>query len=91
MEHALQTIPGKTNIAHDILVFPVNTKQYSEILAQVLKWCESKDITPNLQKSVFCKNNLKCYDFMFSEGMKPGPEKKQEIRETPAAENEKAL
>ena len=48
MEHALQTIPGKANIAHDILVFPVNTKQYSEILAQVLKWCESKDITPNL-------------------------------------------
>ena len=91
MEHALQTIPEKTNIADDILIFPVNTKQHSEIFAQLLKWCESKDITPNLQKRVFCKNNLKCYDFMFSEGMKPGPEKKQEIQETPAAENKKAL
>ena len=48
MEHALQTIPEKTNIADDILIFPVNTKQHSEIFAQLLKWCESKDITPNL-------------------------------------------
>ena len=43
LEHALQTIPGKTNIADDILIFAENTKQHVEILTQVLKQCESKE------------------------------------------------
>ena len=46
----------------------------------------------NLEKSVFRKNNLKYYGFMFSEeGMKPEPGKIQKIQETPAPESKKAF
>ena len=71
LQHAFQTIlaniPGTTNIAEDMFIFSENTKQHEETLKRVLERCESKDTTLNLEKSVFCKNNVKCYDFMFSE------------------------
>ena len=96
LQHALQTIladtPEAINIANDILIFAEDVKQHDETLTQVLERCDSKGITPNLQKSVICKNNLKYYDFMFSEKvMKPDLEKIQEIREMPASENKKSL
>ena len=98
LQHALQTIfrladiPGTTNIANDILIFTENTKQDDEPLTRVSERCESKNVTLNLEKSSFYKNNLKCYGFMFSkEGIKTGPEKIQEIQEAPAPERKKGL
>ena len=53
----------------------------------MLEWCNSKGISLNLEESRFCKDNLKYYDFMFSEkGMKPDTQKIQEIQEIPAPE-----
>ena len=96
LQHPLQTIiadiPGKTNIVDDILIFTEDTKQYDETLTRVLERCDSKGITLNSEKSIFCKDNLKYYGFMLSKkGMKPDPQKIQEIRELPALENRKAL
>ena len=96
LQHALQTIladiAGATNIADDIFIFAEDTKQYDETLTRVLERCDSKSITLNLQKSIFCKNNLKYYGFMFSEkGMKPDPQKSQEMREMPAPEIKKVV
>ena len=84
LQHALQTIladiPGTTNIADNIFIFAEDTKQHNETLTQVLEWCDSKGISLNLEKSRFCKDNLKYYGFMFSvKGMKPDPQKIQEI------------
>ena len=77
LQHALQTILADnraTNIADDILIFAEDTKQHDETLTRALERCDSKGITLNMQKRVFCKNNLKYYGFMFSEkGMKPDP------------------
>ena len=85
-------MPGMTNIADDILTFAENTKQQEENLTRVLERYESKDITLNLEKSVFCKNNLKYYGFMFSKkGMKPDPEKIQEIQKNTSARKQKSL
>ena len=94
--HVLQTIladiPVTTNIADDILIFAENTKQHGETLTRVLERYKSKGTTLNLEKSVFFKNNLKYYSFMFSKkGMKPDPGKVKEIQETPTPENKKAL
>ena len=96
LQLALQTIvadiPGTTNIADDILIFAENTKQHDENLTRALERCDSKSITLNLEKNVFCKSNLKYYGFMFiDKGTKTEPEKIQEIRETSIAENKKAL
>ena len=95
LQHALQTILADnkaTNIADDILIFAEDTKQHDETLTRALERCVSKGITLNLQKRVFCKNNLKYYGFMFSEkGMNPDPQKIQEIREMSTPENKKAL
>ena len=95
-QHALQTlladIPVTTNIADDILIFAENTKQHGETLTRVLERYKSKGTTLNLEKSVFFKNNLKYYSFMFSKkGMKPDTGKVKEIQETPTPENKKAL
>ena len=47
---------------------------------------------PQLQKSVFCKNNLKYYGVIHSEkSIKPENEKIQQTRDTAAPENKKAL
>ena len=96
LQHALQSkladMPGMTNIADDILTFAEKTKQHDENLTRVLERYESKDITLNLEKSVFCKNNLKYYGFMFSKkGMKPDPEKIQEIQKNTSARKQKSL
>ena len=57
-------------------MFSENTKQYDETLKRVLERRDSKNTTLNLEKSVFCKNNLKYYGFKFSEkDMVPDPEK----------------
>ena len=84
LQHALQTIladiPGATNIADDILIFAEDAKQRDETLTRVLERCDSKGITLNLQKSMFSKK-----------GMKPDPQKIQEIWEMPAPENKKSL
>ena len=67
LQHALQTIladiPEATNIAANILIFAEDAKQHDETQTRVLERCDSKGIILNLQKSVFCKNNLK-YDFL---------------------------
>lgn len=63
------------------------SKQHNEILTRVLESCKSRGITLNLEKSVFFKNNLKYYGFMFRKnGIKSKPEKVKEIQETPAPE-----
>ena len=68
------------------------SKQHNEILTRVLESCKSRGITLNLEKSVFFKNNLKYYGFMFSKkGVTADPQKIQEIRVTPASENKKSL
>ena len=68
------------------------SKQHNEILTRVLESCKSRGITLNLEKSVFFKNNLKYYGFMFSKkGVTADPQKIQEIRVTPSPENKKSL
>ena len=94
LQHYLQAlladIPEKLILQK--LIFAENIKQHDEALTQVLERFDYKGITLNLEKSVFCKNILKYYGFMFSEkGMKPDPEKIEEIRETPVPGNKKAL
>ena len=94
LQHALQAIladiPGATNIAYDILIFAEDKKQRDKTLTRVLERCDSKGMTLNLQKSVFCENNLKYYGFMFSEkGMKPDPQKIQDIQEMLAPEKKR--
>ena len=68
------------------------SKQHNEILTRVLESCKSRGITLNLEKSVFFKNNLKYYGFMFSKkGVTADPQEIQEIRVTPAPVNKKSL
>ena len=76
------------NIADDILIFAKNQNEHDEIFKTVLLKCEDQVITLNLEKSVFCKSNLRYYGFNFSEnGMQPDPKKVEEIKNTPQPES----
>ena len=54
------------NIDDDILVFAKNQNEHDQIFKTVLLKCEDQGITLNLEKSVFCKSNVRYYCFKFT-------------------------
>ena len=69
-----------------------NDSMHDEILAKVLQKCKEKGITLHLAKCLFCKTSLEFYVFIFSkEGIRPNPEKVEEIKNAKATEDAKSL
>ena len=92
LRNILVDILGAMNIADDIIIYTPNDSMHDEILAKVLQKCEEKGITLNLAKCLFCKRSSEFYGFIFSkEGMKPNPEKVEEIKNAKAPEDVKSL
>ena len=96
LQHTIKTIlsdiQGVTNIADDHLIFAKTSEEHDDILEKVLKRFQDKGLTLNLQKCIFCKENLEFYGYVFSkDGMRPSPKKVQAVKNTSQPEDAKVL
>lgn len=96
LQHALREtikdIDGTMNLIDDIIVHGKTHDEHDAALLKLIKRCEEKGITLNLQKCIFSQQSLKFFGFVFSEkGMHPDPQKLDEIKQIPEPEDVKAL
>lgn len=96
LQHALRTIlsdlKGVANIADDIIIFGTNIEEHDSNLKAVLDRLTAKDLTLNLQKCIFSKENIEFYGFIFNaNGMKPSPSKVDSLQNLKRPENQKSV